>query len=253
MRALFHQPFVDLLACIEGVAADPRPYRALALVALAMLATWFVYTPVHELLHVAGCVATGGTVQELEIQPIYGGGLLAQVFPFVVSGGEYAGRLSGFDTGGSDWVYLSTDFAPYLLTVLLGVPLLCLAARRSRPMLLGAAAVLALAPFYSIPGDYFEMGSILTTRLASWLAPGHALAFEGLRSDDVFALIGDVIARPAERGLGEGETAMALVVIAIATALGILLAFLTYALGRRLAVRLGWVGPGPRPAASAES
>jgi hypothetical protein len=239
VRALLRQPFDDLLACMDGVARAPRPYVALAATPLAMALAWFVYTPIHELLHVLGCVATGGAVSELEIQPIYGGALLAKVFPFVVVGGEYAGRLSGFDTRGSDLVYLATDFAPYLLTVLIGVPALRLCAGRSRPLLLGAGVVVGLAPFYSVPGDYYEMGSILTTRIATWLAAGDgSLAYEGLRSDDVVALIGNVFANPAELGLGTGETAVALGLISISLGIGILLAFLTYSLGRVVAAAL---------------
>ena len=243
MRAVLRQPFDDLLACIDGIARSAHPQWAMVAMLLAMIATWFVYTPVHELLHVLGCVATGGTVTELEIQPIYGGALLALVFPFVVPGGEYAGRLSGFDTGGSDLVYLATVLAPYLLTVLFGVPVLRLAARRSRPLLFGAGAVLGLAPFYSIPGDYYEMGSILTTRVATWLTPGEAaLVFEGLRSDDVFALIGDVWARPASLSL-EASTGVALGLVFLSLALGILLAFGTYALGGRVAAALNGQDP----------
>ncbi len=239
LRALFRQPFDDVRACIDGVARAPRPYVALAATPLAMLLAWFVYTPIHELLHVLGCVATGGTVSELEIQPIYGGALLADVFPFVVSGGEYAGRLSGFDTGGSDLVYLATDFAPYLLTILIGVPALRLAARRSRPMLFGVGVVLGLAPFYNLPGDYYEMGSILTTRIASWFVSGDgSLAYEGLRSDDVFALIGRLFASPAELGLGAGETTVALGLISLSLAIAILLACLTYSVGRAVSAAL---------------
>ena len=40
---------------------------------------------------------------------------------FVVSGSEYAGRLSGFDTRGSDWIYLATDLGPFVLTIFPGV------------------------------------------------------------------------------------------------------------------------------------
>ena len=243
MRALLRQPFDDLRACIDGVARAPRPYVALAATGLAMVLAWFVYTPIHELLHVLGCVAAGGSVSELEIQPIYGGALLAEIFPFVVSGGDYAGRLSGFDTRGSDLVYLATDFMPYLLTVLIGVPALRLCAGRSRPLLFGAGVVVGLAPFYSLPGDYYEMGSILTTRATSWLVPGDgSLVYEGLRSDDVFALIGNLFASPSELGLGAGETVVALGVIALSLAIAILLAFLTYSAGRVVAVAL--VGSG---------
>ena len=126
---------------MDGIASAPRPYLALAATMLAMILAWFVYTPIHELLHVLGCVVTGGSVSELEIQPIYGGALLARVFPFVVPGGEYAGRLSGFDTHGSDLVYLATDFAPYLLTVLIGVPALRRCAGHSRPLVFGGGVV----------------------------------------------------------------------------------------------------------------
>ena len=238
MLALFRQPFDDVLACMDGIASAPRPYLALAATLLAMILAWFVYTPIHELLHVLGCVATGGTVSELEIQPIYGGLLLARVFPFVVSGGEYAGRLSGFDTHGSDLVYLATDFAPYLLTVLIGVPALRRCAGHSRPLVFGGGVVVGLAPFYSLPGDYYEMGSILTTRAAAWLKPGAGPAYPGLRSDDVFALLGDVLERPSELGLADGETTIALFLIGLAFAIGLVLAFLTYALGRRVAAAI---------------
>ena len=244
MRALFRQPFDDLRACFERIARGGRPLAVLAGMALAMALTWLVYVPVHELLHVLGCVATGGTVSELEIQPIYGGALLAELFPFVVTGGKYPGRLSGFDTHGSDLVYLATDLTPYLLTVLIGVPALRLCARRGGPILFGAAVVLALAPFYSIPGDYYEIASIPTTRVATWLmGGGNVAAYERIRSDDVFALIGDVFARPSELGLsGASETAVAVGLIFVSLTLAVLLAFLTYSLGRIVAAAL--VGSG---------
>jgi hypothetical protein len=96
-----------------------------------------------------------------------------------------------------------------------------------------------LAPFYNLPGDYYEMGSILTTRIASWLVPGNgSLAYEGLRSDDVIALIGRLFASPAELGLGAGETPLALGLISLSLAIAILLAFLTYSVGRAIAAAL---------------
>jgi hypothetical protein len=242
LRALIRQAFDDVLACMDGVASAPRPFLALAATLLAMILAWFVYTPIHELLHVLGCVATGGSVSELEIQPIYGGALLARVFPFVVSGGEYAGRLSGFDTHGSDLVYLATDFAPYLLTILFGVLALRRCAGRSRPLLFGAGMVVGLAPFYSLPGDYYEMGSILTTRAAAWLKLGAGTGYPGLRSDDVFALLDVVLTRPGELGIADGDTAVALCLIGLALAIGLLLAFLTYALGRSFAAAVDRVG-----------
>ncbi|MFI5365900.1 MAG: hypothetical protein ACHQ4J_09760, partial [Candidatus Binatia bacterium] len=166
-----------------------RPYAALFVTVLAGVAAWWIYVPIHELLHALGCWVTGGAVSRLEIAPEYGGALLAHVFPFVVSGGDYAGRLSGFDTHGSDLVYLATDAAPFLLSIVLGVPLLRASNRGRRPVRFGAAVVLALAPFYSLTGDYFEMGSILVTRAATLAHGGGPLRFASLRSDDVMRLV----------------------------------------------------------------
>ena len=105
----------------------------------------------------------------LEIAPQYGGGMLARIFPFVVSGSAYAGQLTGFDTYGNDAIYLVTVLAPFTLTVIAGVPLIKLAARPLvrpawRPWLLGASVPIAYAPFVSLFGDYYETGSILVSR-----------------------------------------------------------------------------------------
>jgi hypothetical protein len=69
--------------------------------------------------------------------------------------------------------------------------------------------------------------------VATWLTGGAgAPAYAGLRSDDLFALVGDLLERPAELGLASGgETAIAAGLIALSLAVGVLLAFLTYALG----------------------
>jgi len=200
---------------------------------LAMIATWFVYVPIHELLHCLGCVVTGGTVSTLELAPYYGAALLKGLFPFIVSGSDYAGRLSGFDTGGSDLCYLATDFGPFVLSVLIGVPLIKLCGTRRRPILFGVAIVVGLAPFYNIPGDYFEMASTLVTRAATILSGGgHPPVFEGIRSDDIFLLLGNLVTKPSALGLsGPGEIALAVVLIGISFVLDVLLAFATYALG----------------------
>ena len=168
MTQLFLRPALDLL---RGEARCVRRPVDLAALALGLVAGWFVYVPLHELLHAAGCAATGGTVSRLEIAPLYGGSLLARLFPWVVSGGDYAGRLSGFDTGGSDLVYLATDLAPFLLTLFPGVWALRRAARAGRGLLFGLAAPFALAPFLSLTGDAYEIGSILATRVPPWTAP----------------------------------------------------------------------------------
>jgi hypothetical protein len=209
---------------------------------LIMVVIWFVYVPIHELLHVAGCVVTGGEVSQLEVAPRYFGGLLASVFPFVVSGSDYAGQLTGFDTKGNDLIYLATDFGPFVLTVLFGVLIIRLCARKRRPVLLGIGIVVGLAPFYNIPGDYYEMGSIITTRVATVLTGGGLVgtpAFEGVRSDDVFSLIENVATKPAELGLiGGGQVVTAFLLIAIALVVDVILAFFTYFLGGLVANRL---------------
>lgn len=201
--------------------------RSLALVALGLLAGWWLYVPVHELLHAAGCMAGGGTVSRLEISPLYFGNLLASVIPWVEAGGEYAGRLSGFDTGGSDAVYLLTDFAPFLLTVFPGVWLLRLAARRRQPLVFGAALPLAFAPFTSITGDAYEIGSILVTRLPPWDDPTR---LELLRGDDLFLKISSA---------GDASGGWVWLGLLLAFSFGLLWALATYFLGDRLARALG--------------
>ena len=134
MLAFLRRPLDDLMDAMEPILRAPRSKPALLAAILSLVCTWLLYVPVHELLHVFGLVATGGSITALELQPIYGGHLLAEIFPFVVPGGEYAGRLTEFDTYGSDSTYLAADFAPYLLAIL-GVPLLRLCALRRRPIL----------------------------------------------------------------------------------------------------------------------
>jgi hypothetical protein len=163
---------------------------ALVLLALSLMLTWWVYVPIHELAHAWGCLLAGGQVTRLEIDEIYGAAWLARIFPYVTVGSEYAGRLSGFDTGGSDLVYLATDALPFLLTVVVGVPLLRAVPRargHRRAVMLGAAVPVAFAPFVSLPGDYYEIGSILVSRLAAALVPG--LPVDRWRSDDVVKLV----------------------------------------------------------------
>ncbi len=152
---------------------------------------WVVYVPLHELLHAFGCLATGGSVSELEIARIYGGDLLAAVFPFVQAGGEYAGRLSGFDTHGSDFVYVATVYAPFVLTLLFASFVSVAAAGRVSAVLTGVGAVLYVAPAVSLFGDFYELGSILISGVWVWALDG-TIADQAmrLRHDDVFLLIG---------------------------------------------------------------
>jgi hypothetical protein len=213
---LLLSPLFATVDAIEAIVRDERRiHRIVALVSVVV--AWYVYVPVHELLHALGCAASGGSVTTLEIQTQYGGALLAEIFPFVRAGGEYAGRLSDFDTHGSDLVYLATDALPFVLSILIGVPLLRSCGRTSRPFLFGPGIVLGLAPFISLSGDYYEMGSILVTRILGE-------AWHPLRSDDLFLIT---------KGLW--STPEALFVIFTSLVVAIVLAYATWEAGDRLA------------------
>lgn len=237
-----------MTAALEAVLRPAAPAWALfGAAAVSLGAAWILYVPAHELLHAAGCAATGCEVTELRLAPLYGARMLARLFPFVVvddAGGPYAGRLSGFDTGGSDARLLAIDLAPYLLTVLIGVPLLRAVAAPPpagasgsgwRVWAFGPAVVLATAPFLSVTGDYYEIGSTLVTR---WLPD----AYREIRSDDLFETIGRLRATPAgtpRRGL----------FVTLSAAVGLVLAGWTYALGggwSLTARRLGPASAAPR-------
>jgi len=197
---LFPWPYLvrSLVDPLLGRAREPL-YRTLLPLALTVGAVWMHTVPVHELLHAAGCLLGGGEVSELEIKPVYGGALLARLFAFVRSGGNYQGRLAGFDTGGNDWCYLLTDALPYLLTILLGVPMLELARRRGSMVALGVGMVHTILPVASLGGDYYEMGSVVATRMAG-LQPRSPEALL-LRGDDLALVLRRVEAGGVEHGL----------------------------------------------------
>jgi len=146
------------------------------------------------------------------------------------AGGDYAGRLSGFDTHGSDLVYLATDFGPYLLTLVPGVWWLRRAARARRAFAFGASLPVALAPFLSLTGDAYEIGSILVTRLPPWTGPA---ARQLLRGDDLWRRI-SALASATERPLWPLWLGALL-----AAAAGLAWALLTYGAGAGLAALAG--------------
>lgn len=245
MWSFFREPVDNVLRCLDPIMRVRSPWRAMGPMVIAMAVTWFVYVPIHELLHVYGCIWTGGEVTRLELAAHYGANLLKPYFPFIESGSDYAGQLTGFDTKGSDAIYLATVFGPFLLSVLIGVPLIKFCMKGRRPLLFGVGIVVGLAPFYNIPGDYYEMGSIMVTRAVTWISGGgNPPAFEGIRSDDIYKLIGDLVTQPSELGLsGAGRIAAGTLLILLALAVDVLLAFLTYFLGARFGRAL--VGPPP--------
>ena len=229
----------DLLSALGAVLAPGRRgWILLAQILIALLLGWLIYVPVHELLHAAGCAAAGGTVSELAIAPIHGAALLQRIFPFVVPSSEYAGRMTGFWTGGSDLVLLATDFAPYLLTILIGVPLLRSGLlspaapgrwRAWRAWILGPAAVLASAPFIGLTGDYYEMASVMLTR--GYSAAG-IRGLEALRADDMFRLLGLLYEKKIViDGSPAVNWTIALSIITVSLLLALALASATYRLG----------------------
>ena len=213
-HALFITPFTDVLYGLDGCLT--RGFRSLAMVFVGMLAGWWIYVPIHELLHASGCLAAGGQVSRLEIATPYGGTLFARIFPFVVAGSQHAGRLSGFDTGGSDWTYLATDLAPFVLTLFPGVWLLRHAAGARSPLAFGAALPFALAPFLSLTGDAYEIGAVAVTRLPPW-SRWSAL----LRGDDLLRRVTDLAQSP-------GVTAGTWTGLVLSALLGVVWAFLTW-------------------------
>jgi hypothetical protein len=217
-------PFTDALNGLDRCL--DRGARGLAFAALGLLAGWWIYVPTHELLHAAACLAFGGEVTRLEIDRLYGGALIARIVPFVVPASEYAGRLSGFNTRGRDLIYLATDLGPFLLTLFPGVWALRRAAAARNAALFGAALPFALAPFLSLTGDAYEIGSILTTHLPPWTEPATRAL---LRGDDLGKKFGELASVPGAPWGGALLAAM----------LGVVWAFLTYGLGDAVARALG--------------
>jgi len=234
LRTTFLRPARDALEglerCLEPVAGKSRGVRALAWIVAGLILGWWVYVPVHELLHAGACLAAGGTVSRLEIDPLYGGGLLARLIPWVEPvSGPYAGRLAGFDTGASPWlasdlVHLATDLGPFLLTIFPGVWWLRRAGDRGRPFLYGAALPCALAPFLSLTGDAYEIAAIVLT----WFPPWSEAALASLlRGEDLLVVAPTLAADPTF-----APSLTAWLGLLLATALGALWAFGVYGLGR---------------------
>ena len=86
-----------------------------------------------------------------------------------------------------------------------------------RSILLGAALPIAYAPFVSLIGDYYEMGSILVSRVVAALVPGFAV--DRWRSDDLIKLASNLA---AQAGLADVAGLAASLIV------GAALAFATY-------------------------
>ena len=224
---LLSSPWRDFLSAMDA-SSRRSPPLSIIIVFFCLLISWWIYVPTHELLHALGCMIGGGRVSRLEISPVYGAAFLRHFFPFISVGSEYAGQLTGFDTFGSDSTYFLTDFFPYLLTIILGVPLLKSAFSKTAPfpfnsIKLGIAIPIAYAPFVSVTGDYYEMGSIVISRLTVWAFPGFKPFY--WRSDDALKLARQLFFSVQAPDIRD--------VIGLSTAflLAIALAFGTYGLG----------------------
>ncbi len=224
-KTILALPFEDLLSGLDNCFSK---FSALYIAAaiISFLVSWWIYVPLHELGHALGCILGGGTVSELEISPMYGAAFLKEIFPFVSVGSEYAGQLTGFDTKGSDLIYLLTVFLPFLLTIFIGVPLLR-SVTRSGPLAaeikLGLGFPIAFAPFISFSGDYYEMGSIIISKIANLSSP--AIELIRWRSDDVFKLAGELFFSGNLYGITD------VVGVTVSFLLGIVLIYITYLLG----------------------
>jgi len=225
IKKILALPFEDFFSGLESCLAKFSPVYILVLV-VSFVISWWIYVPLHELGHALGCILGGGTVSSLEISPMYGASFLKEIFPFVSVGSDYAGQLTGFDTKGSDLIYLLTDFFPFLLTIFVGVPLLRSAAG-SKPLWasikLGFGLPIAFAPFISFSGDYYEMGSIIISKIANLISP--AIEITRWRSDDLFKLAGELFFNGNPYGITD------VVGVALSFLLGIVLIYVTYMLG----------------------
>jgi len=225
IKTILALPFEDFFSGLESCISRFSPLYIVALI-ISFLVSWWIYVPLHELGHAFGCILGGGTVSKLEISPMYGASFLKEIFPFVSVGSDYAGQLTGFDTKGSDLIYLLTDFFPFLLTVFVGVPLLRSAAG-SRPLSaaikLGLGLPIAFAPFISFSGDYYEMGSTIISRIASFFSP--AFEISRWRSDDLFKLAGEIFFSGNHYGFID------ILGVTLSFLLGIVLIYITYMLG----------------------
>ncbi len=196
----------DVQESIDTLTGKTMKNTALILFLAALVVTWFIYVPIHELLHVAGCVGTGGVVDTLILGREYGADFLKNVFPFIEpQTSRYAGRLTGFEPS-NDAGYFVTVLAPFLLTPIPGLMALRLFIRKKNTIYLAMGIIIGLAPFWNLTGDYFEMGTIVSTLAVNLVTAGNAAvsipAFWELRSDDIFRLFGEIGSAPGDYGMG---------------------------------------------------
>ena len=189
--SFWSSPLIDYERLLQLASQGFTWFKLLLLMTCAVIG-WWLYVPIHELLHAFGCLLTGGEVTRLELSPEYGAAWLQKLFPWIAIGSDYAGQLTGFDTNQNDWCYLVTVLLPFLLSVFPGMFMLRHALtdhwENTRPWIIcGFSAPMVIAPFISIIGDMYEAASILISRLANTINP--FIEIERWRSDDLPQLI----------------------------------------------------------------
>jgi hypothetical protein len=69
--APWRRGFEEFLFALDRATAGRSGPATLARLLGWTLLAWWIYVPVHELLHALGCAAAGGSVGRLWIQPRY--------------------------------------------------------------------------------------------------------------------------------------------------------------------------------------
>jgi len=218
------RPWNDYLRLLQLLAKEFSLVHLVLLLGGVVIG-WWVYVPLHELLHAWGCQISGGHVGRLEISSEYGAAWLQQYFPYVAVGSDYAGQLVEFDTFGSDRIYAATVLMPFVITVYPGIPMFYWLLTRGwvskgQFFALGLLVPVVIAPFVSIPGDFYEIGSIIMSNVGQLIYPGvDTMAW---RSDDVILVM---------ESLAPTATTHDWVGIMGSLLVGIILAWVTYTLG----------------------
>lgn len=175
-----------------------------------------------DLLHgIEGVLTPGSPPLRLLVPPVAGLVLGWQIVFLTHPWLHEAGRAV---SGGSR---LAALLVPYIPSVLIGVPLLRAASWGAlewwawRRWLFGPGAVLALAPFVAVAGDFYEVGATVVTVFLP-------ASFAVLRFDDLFLLIEKL---DSGRILVPGGRLVAGAVCTAGLLVSILLAGWTYMLG----------------------
>ncbi|MBN1355963.1 hypothetical protein JXA40_06780 [bacterium] len=246
----WNRAFYDLMRLVDIIQAQRKNRVPLVLkIGLSLTITWFIYVPVHELFHCAGCVCSGGSVSELILGREYGAAALQRLFPFIEPRTtRYAGRLTGFEPAG-DISYFICVLSPFILSVFPGVFLFVYSLSRKAFWSLGPGLIIGLASFTNLTGDFFEMGTIVSTQLVNRFGfgypAGHVPNFWMLRSDDILRLFREMAASPAEYGLNSfsGTCATGSAVV-IGLFLAVVFSGWIYQAGRWIAGRFRVTGEG---------